>query len=489
MAISLPILRAPRLSVGPVLLVQPKNEYLVGFNETVMVEPLNLEFIAGAVDDLVDVSILDMRIDQNLEQRLAETQAGVVGIGCGYTADVPIVRAAVRRIKAYNRDIVVIVGGHHASLSPQDFFLPEVDYLICGEGEQPFRALIQAIAEHDREKIKQIPRLYYQEGGAHLLTWEEDHHRFRVNKAPTAEMTERPRPRRDLVAQYRKHYYFLYHNNPWTMESARGCAFRCNFCSVWKFHRGDYKTETAARTMEEIRQVDGKYVPFIDDLAFRQPDVAQDLAHALISEGINKRYWAQCRASDIVEHPESFHALAEAGLDMVLMGIEAIDQATLKKLNKGSKPGVNLEAIQILHKAGVKIWGALIVDPSWGEDDFDRLAEFVNQYNIECPQFTILTPLPGTDLYKTMESKLVSKDPRHFDFLHTVLPTRLPIEKFYERYARLYQQTGMKMNGMLQLVRDKIITVDDLRVFKAKFEELINPEIYMKSLTAEPVGY
>jgi hypothetical protein len=70
-----------------------------------------------------------------------------------------------------------------------------------------------------------------------------------------------------------------------------------------------------------------------------------------------------------------------------------------------------------------------------------------------------------------------------------VLPTRLPIEKFYERYARLYQQTGMKMNGMLQLVRDKIITVDDLRVFKAKFEELINPEIYMKSLTAEPAGY
>jgi radical SAM superfamily enzyme YgiQ (UPF0313 family) len=174
---------------------------------------------------------------------------------------------------------------------------------------------------------------------------------------------------------------------------------------------------------------------------------------------------------------------------MVLMGIEAIDQATLKKLNKGSKPGVNLEAIQILHQAGVKIWGALIVDPSWGEDDFDRLAEFVNVYNIECPQFTILTPLPGTDLYKTMESKLVSKDPRHFDFLHTVLPTRLPIEKFYERYARLYQQTGMKMNGMLQLVRDKIITVDDLRVFKAKFEELINPEIYMKSLTAEPVSW
>lgn len=488
MAVSLPILKAPRLSVGPVLLIQPKNEYLVGFNETVMVEPLGLEFIAGAVDDLVDVSIIDMRIERDLEARLSATRAGIVGISCGYTADVPIVRNIARRVKRYSSDIVVIVGGHHASLSPADFFMHEVDYLVAGEGEQAFRQLIQALAAKDRAQIKQIPRLYYQEDGQHVLSWDEDKHKFRVNKEPTDEMTERPRPRRDLVSAYRQHYYFLYHKNPWTVESARGCAFRCNFCSVWKFHRGDYKTEAAMRTIDEIRQIDGKYVPFVDDLAFRQPAVALELSRGLISEGINKRYWAQCRASDIVAHPESFHALADAGLDMVLMGIEAIDQETLRKLNKGSKPTMNIEAIKILHDTGVKIWGALIVDPDWQEDDFDRLADFVNEYQIECPQFTILTPLPGTDLYRTMESKLSSKDPRHFDFLHTVLPTRLPIEKFYERYARLYQQTGMKMNGMLQLVRDKIITVDDLRVFKTKFEELINPEIYMKSLALEPVS-
>lgn len=488
MPISLPILRAPKLSIGPVLLVQPKNEYLVGFNETVMIEPLSLEFLAGAVDDLVDVSIIDMRIDKDLEARLAETRAGIVGVTCGYTADVPIVRNIVRRIKAYNPDIVVILGGHHATLRPSDFFMPEVDYLICGEGEQAFRALIEGIAEQDREKIKQIGRLFYREGDEHVLTWDETKHRFKVNKAPTDEMSHRPRPRRDLVSRYRNHYYFLYHRNPWTIESARGCAFRCNFCSVWKFHRGDYKTEEAARTVDEISRVEGKYVPFIDDLAFRQPQVAQELARGIMAEGINKRFWAQCRASDIVAHPESFRALAEAGLDMVLMGIEAIDQETLKKLNKGSKPSMNIDAIRILHEAGVKIWGALIVDPSWSVDEFNRLADFVNHYEIECPQFTILTPLPGTDLYKTMESKLVSRDPRHFDFVHTVLPTRLPIEKFYEQYARLYQQTGMKMNRIMQLVRDKIVTIDDLRVFKSKFEDLINPEVYLRSLSMEPVS-
>lgn len=490
MASVLPVLnlRAPRLSVGPVLLVQPKNEYLVGFNETVMVEPLGLEFLAGAIDDLVDVSIIDMRIDHDLEAWLAQTKAGIVGVTCGYTADVPVVRNVVRRVKRYNPELVVVVGGHHASLSPEDFFLPEVDYIVCGEGEQAFRNLILGIAEGNRQKIKQIPRLYVRENGVHELTWDETKHRFVVGKAPSEEMTHRPRPRRDLVTRYRDHYYFLYYRNPWTIESARGCAFRCNFCSVWKFHRGDYKTEEAARTIEEIQRIEGKYVPFVDDLAFRQPQVAQELARGLIAEGIKKRYWSQCRASDIVAHPESFQALAEAGLDMVLMGIEAIDQETLKKLNKGSKPTMNIEAIKILHNAGVKIWGALIVDPDWREEDFDRLADFVNEYGIECPQFTILTPLPGTELYKTMESKLMSKDPRHFDFLHTVLPTRLPIEKFYEQYARLYQQTGMKLTGIMQLVRDRIVTLDDLRLFRQKFHELINPEIYLKSLSLEPVS-
>jgi hypothetical protein len=57
------------------------------------------------------------------------------------------------------------------------------------------------------------------------------------------------------------------------------------------------------------------------------------------------------------------------------------------------------------------------------------------------PLFTILTPLPGTQLYKAYEDKLLTTDHRLFDLLHAVLPTRLPREEFYREFARAYRAT------------------------------------------------
>jgi hypothetical protein len=53
----------------------------------------------------------------------------------------------------------------------------------------------------------------------------------------------------------------------------------------------------------------------------------------------------------------------------------------------------------------------------------------------------VLTPLPGTDLYDDVEDQLLTRDPEFFDFIHTVLPTALPLEDFYEQYFRLYTKS------------------------------------------------
>jgi hypothetical protein len=52
--------------------------------------------------------------------------------------------------------------------------------------------------------------------------------------------------------------------------------------------------------------------------------------------------------------------------------------------------------------------------------------------------FPVLTPLPGTDLYEQVRSEMMTHNYDYFDFIHTLLPTRLPLEAFYEEYHQLY---------------------------------------------------
>ncbi len=480
MLTTLPMLTKSEQHALSVLLVQPTNEYFVGFNRSVMVEPLGLEFIAGAVDDVANVAILDMRVDPNLDAWIDKTRPHMIGVTCAYTADVIPAVNAIRIARRKNPQAVIIVGGHTASLAPEYFFdVPEVDYVVIGEGERPFKELITAYSTGRMQDVEHIAGIYYRNQGK--LTYTHD-----AEKSP--EMDARPLPKRSLADPFRHDYHFLYYRDPWTVEMARGCEYRCNFCSVWKFHKKEFKVESAHRTVESILELPGRYIPFVDDLAFRKPEIAMEIANRLIEANVDKKYWAQCRSNDVVKHPEVFARLAEAGLDMVLMGLESIDQATLNKLRKGNKVENNFKAIEILHSFGVKIWGALIVDPEWGVDEFENLKEFVVHYGIECPQYTILTPLPGTDLYKSVEGQLATKDPRWYDFLHTVLPTKLPIEKFYEKYASLYHVAGMTMQDIKEMVRSGWTNMDEIRKFRDRFLELTDVSVYLKSIQPGTAG-
>jgi hypothetical protein len=100
---------------------------------------------------------------------------------------------------------------------------------------------------------------------------------------------------------------------------------------------------------------------------------------------------------------------------------------------------------------------SLITDPAWGEEDFDRLEEFVHLAHLPCPTFTVLTPLPGTELWETRKSRLTTNDYNLFDVMHLVLPSKLPPERFFQRLARLYclmdETTRLTWKGALNLTR------------------------------------
>jgi radical SAM superfamily enzyme YgiQ (UPF0313 family) len=388
----------------------------------------------------------------------------------------------------------IVVGGHHISLSPSDLFIPEVDAIVYGEADYVFPALVRQLGTDRR--LDRVPYLHYRDEAGEFQTTVPEHQISNLVLHNDASMNDRPEAQRELCDPYRDHYYFLYYPRPYSIETARGCRYRCSFCSVWQFHNGTYKVESWQRTFEEICRIpNGSYVNIVDDLAIQvmphedyRQSAAWHLANALIESGNRRRFWMQCRADNIVRNKELYTRWAEAGLDMVLVGLESDDPAELKRVNKGSRVNVNEDCISFLHSIGVKLWGAQIVFPDWLHDKFDHLIEYNQRLEIECPQFTIHTPLPGTVDWAKYKDQLVTQERRYFDFLHPVLPTTLPIREFIDRYVQLYQECHMSVGELRRMVRAGLVPRTGVIDFMKRFKNLLNPATYQSAIDLHERG-
>jgi len=117
-----------------ILLIQPPlNPNIIGAGIAYLTEPLALEVIASSVPNHY-ISILDMRIDSNLEQKLKNFNPDIVGI-TGCTTDVYKIQEISIKVKEFNKNILIVIGGHHATMVPEDFNKEYVDVVVIGEGE------------------------------------------------------------------------------------------------------------------------------------------------------------------------------------------------------------------------------------------------------------------------------------------------------------------------------------------------------------------
>ncbi len=484
--------RNPESRIKKVLFVEPQSGYSTGFNDTVRVETLGPEYLAASVQDTVECELADLRTKKGqalgLVGAIEKFQPDLVAFKCGYTTDVPVVADLAREVRAMDQQLPIIVGGHHISLSPEDLYIPEIDVIVYGEAEEIFPTLLNELGTKGR--LDRIPYLHYRDvDGEFRKTVPE----IRIDNLilhDDASMNDRPEVLRELCDPYREEYDFLYHPKPYSIETARGCRYRCSFCSVWQFHHGTYKVEGWERTLKEIERIpNGSYVNIVDDLAiqvmpqedYRKSD-AWRLANALIESGNERRFWMQCRADNIVRNKELYTKWAEAGLDMVLVGLESDDPVELKRINKGSRVNINEEAITFLHTIGVKLWGAQMVFADWGHEKFDHLTEYNKRLGIECPQFTMHTPLPGTVDWHKYKDQLITKDRQYFDFLHPVLPTELPIREYIDRYIGLYKECHMPESELDRMVGIGQVPKEAATKFKRKFVRLLRTSNYQSAI-------
>lgn len=345
--------------------------------------PLGLMTVGALTPDEHNVTLIDDSIeavDLDMEPDLVALTA--------LTAGAP--RAYEIADNFQRKGVPVVMGGMHASALPEEA-LEHVDSVVVGEAERLWPRLLDDFEKNEMQPV-----------------YEHDEY---------PDPSEIPPARRDLIDE--DNYVAKY-----TMQASRGCPFACSFCSVTSFFGHTYRTRPLDDVVREMAEFDGEPVVLVDDNIMGHPSYARKLFERLAD--VKKSFLSQASAT-MLKTPELITQAAKAGCKGLFVGLESISPTQLAKMGKThnivEKYG---ELIDRLHDHGIAVVGSFMFGLDGDDRDvFKRTVEFAENASIDVGQFSILTPFPGTELYRELleEDRIIEDDWSRFSGSHaTFIP-------------------------------------------------------------------
>lgn len=432
-----------------ILLVKPQAHLktVLGLQRFQCLEPLEFGYLAAAVPAEHEIRVLDLRLyrfaESAFERELARFRPDLVGF-TAYSHESGRMKRLAGTVRRSLPKTRIVVGGHHATVAPADCNIPDIDYIVRGEGCAPFGALVAALAKGDEP-----------EGVANLL-FAGDRFDEAASKIWPRYPDPRtiPIPRRDLWDS-RSYYCVWVCENPrdWQVlfprvamaRTSYGCKMTCSFCIVPFLSGTTHMPRLADVVAEDISRIGVDHVYFADDENFIDEQFGFELADAIEKRGIKKRYFAWARATTILRYPDLMRRWKEIGLDGVFVGFEFTTNQELKAVHKGGTVSHNERAHETLRRLGIACHAAFMVRPEYGYPEFQRLRDYVNAMPpVQC-SFTVCTPSPGTADYEAARPSFWAGDAYDLhDCMHPLTPTTLPLREFSELFARQVREASRR---------------------------------------------
>ena len=229
-----------------------------------------------------------------------------------------------------------------------------------------------------------------------------------------------PVVRRDLI---KRHLYLV----PNSIVVSRGCPHVCDFCYKVAFFEGGkgFYTQRVDAALSEIDRLPGRHLYFLDDHLFGDVKFATALFDGMRGMG---RLWQAAGTVQSVLKPRLLEKAVRCGLRSLFVGFETLSAKNLREQRKNQNVHQDYgAAVQRLHDLGVMVNGSFVF--GMDEDDESAIArtvEWAVEQGIETATFHILTPYPGTALFKRMESqgRIVHRDWDLYDTRHVVFRPR-----------------------------------------------------------------
>ncbi|QDV35075.1 B12-binding domain-containing radical SAM protein [Tautonia plasticadhaerens] len=381
----------------------PKDPH-ASFGKHVLTPSLALTSIAGATPADWEVSYWDENLLQGPPPWDPFPQ--VVGI----TVHLTFADRAYELARWYRaRGAVVVMGGLHALSCPEEV-TPHADSIVIGEGVQVWP---QVLRDVESGSLRSVYR------GSDRRPYRED-----------------PPPRRDLLPRRS----FL---TTTSLIASRGCHNRCGFCYLATDGlEMPYQVRDVEQVVEEFRGDGQPYAVFTDNNLGSRPRYLRALCQALRPlEAI----WSAAVSIDVTDDPSLVREMALAGCTGVFIGFESLSGRNLAEARKKTpSPTDYARRVRMLHEHGIQVNGSFVLGFDHDRRDvFDRTVGWIEDARLECATFHILTPYPGTPLFRQMEAegRLLHRDWSRYDTAHVVfLPRHMAPEELFEGYASCYRR-------------------------------------------------
>ncbi len=390
------------------LLINPASKrFGLGNIRSTAWPPLNLPYLAALTPDHYTVEI----IDENIEP-FRFKKADIVGI----TAYSSAVNRGYEIAQIYRQQgIPTVMGGIHVSMMPEEA-INYCDAIVVGEAEHIWSDVLK---DFEAGSLK------------------------RQYQGSWADLENLPLPRRDVL----QNDYYIWGS----IQTSRGCPMNCSFCSVTAFNGGRFRRRRLEDVIAELEQITQKNVMITDDnlIGYSKADRewAKTFFSRIIEKGIKKNFLVQS-SIQFGEDLALIQLASRGGLRVLFIGLESVNPDSLKSYQKG----VNLrrlqqhqyhQSISRIRSEGIAVFGAFVM----GSDDddisiFDTTLNFIESAHLDVLQVTKPTPLPGTQLWRTLskQGRIIDQNyPKAWEEYRLTkmvfTPAKMSIEDVYEGFT------------------------------------------------------
>lgn len=415
--------------------------------------PLPQVRLAGQLDG-DDIEIADLRIGGELRrllQRVRREPPALVGISLTFTSNGQEAIEVASAIRAISPGTTIVLGGTAPSEDPASFFTAPIDLICFRGGDTAFAALADEV-RGGGGRPDRIPGFYHREDG-----------RWKLEPGPGAPAMDSLRPYAwHLLPDHYWRDYFQGFRPTGMGQTSEGCPYDCTFCSVWKTHGRRVAVAALANVKHDFESLPPQVRAFFfaDDIWMQASDqqiaeLYDPLLEWVADDFLPRRgdFWmtVETRTDLFLRQEQRFREwIRRGGLKRVLFGVEAVTDEQLKNFSKRNTVDHNSEAIRRTAEAGAIVTAQFVIPCDADRAYFDEIVRFLEAHRswIQTSNFTVATPLPGTDLYidalgtlpELADRNAVSHDA--FSLFTALLPMKLEAREFYEQVARVFKSAN-----------------------------------------------
>ena len=279
------------------------------------------------------------------------------------------------------RGICVVMGGPHVTLLPEEA-AQHADVIFIGEAEGLWEDFLKGFA-----------------AGSYLSVYQQ-------TRAPSMEKT--PEARKELFHRHD-------HANG-VLFATRGCPCQCDFCSVTVMYGHKLRKRPVGEVAAEYASFKGKVIIFWDDNIAGDIEYAKRLCRAIAPY---RKWWSSQASIHAGRDDEFLEVAAQSGCKQLFLGLESISQKSIAEVNKAfNRVDEYLRVTDRIHSHGIAVQTGIVFGFDHDTPEiFEDTIDFLEKAGVQNATFNVLTPFPGTPLFRRMEEegRIMTRDWRKYN--------------------------------------------------------------------------